>query len=278
MAKRYPWRDWLQSGLTHCNHIVIFRTTRMTSKARRVIRKNMIYGRLPVCDPAQFLVPSEAAGVFVFGDAMMEFERGKKFGKWVVLEVVGHKAVVQCGCGRIRHVFKSCLRLGKSTQCKSCSAKRTYRREKLKMRDAKEHSRHPLFNTWRGMLSRCDNPNRKDFRRYGAKGIAVCERWRSFKNFVEDVGPRPSLSHSLDRIDSAQGYSPDNVRWATLDQQVANRCNRIRVVLDGVPLTIREAAKRLSMSYGGCYARIRRNELTVVRGAIDEKSDLNFAG
>jgi hypothetical protein len=57
----------------------------------------------------------------------------------------------------------------------------------------------PGYNSWRGMLQRCSDPKLEFFRYYGARGIQVCERWRSFENFISDLGPRPSMRYSLER-------------------------------------------------------------------------------
>src|SRR5262245_44328367 len=69
------------------------------------------------------------------------------------------------------------------------------------------------YRVWRGMLSRCINPNCKSFRDYGGRGIGVCERWLVFENFLEDMGPSPSDHHEIDRLDNKKGYSPDNCEW-----------------------------------------------------------------
>ena len=80
------------------------------------------------------------------------------------------------------------------------------------------------YRTWKNMKSRCYNKSIKSYEYYGARGIAVCDRWlNSFENFLSDMGLRPSPSHSIDRKDNSLGYSPDNCTWATKAEQAANR-------------------------------------------------------
>lgn len=82
----------------------------------------------------------------------------------------------------------------------------------------------PEFLCWKNMHDRCINPNHRAYHNYGGRGITVCERWRKFENFLEDVGPRPTEIHSLDRWPDNNGhYEPGNVRWATPKQQIENR-------------------------------------------------------
>lgn len=86
---------------------------------------------------------------------------------------------------------------------------------------------HYLYTTWLQMKKRCYNPNCKDFRWYGGKGVEVCDRWRhDAGTFIEDLlellGDRP-LGYTLDRVDPFLGYSPDNVRWASKAEQASNK-------------------------------------------------------
>lgn len=87
-------------------------------------------------------------------------------------------------------------------------------------------SQYPrLYKIWIGLRARCNNPNDKDFDKYGARGIKVCEEWQNTpKEFIEwalNNGYADDLS--IDRIDVNKGYSPDNCRWANAVTQMRNR-------------------------------------------------------
>jgi hypothetical protein len=90
-------------------------------------------------------------------------------------------------------------------------------------------SHHPLYHTYIGMVNRCLNPNSHSYNYYGGRGIAVCKRWlgkNGFKNFIADMGNKPSPKHSIDRYPNNDGnYEPSNCRWATQKQQTNNKRN-----------------------------------------------------
>lgn len=80
------------------------------------------------------------------------------------------------------------------------------------------------YRSWQHMKNRCHNTLDPLYSRWGGKGIVVCSRWKdSFENFLSDMGHKPTIKHSLDRIDNSLGYSPDNCRWATDTEQSRNR-------------------------------------------------------
>lgn len=83
-------------------------------------------------------------------------------------------------------------------------------------------SRTPTYKTWAGMKNRCYNPLCGDYKNYGARGIAVCERWHDFQSFLEDMGIKPA-GMSIERLDNEADYSPGNCVWATKATQSRNR-------------------------------------------------------
>ena len=79
------------------------------------------------------------------------------------------------------------------------------------------------YRAWGAMWSRCTNPKASHFSHYGARGIKICDRWRSFLAFFSDMGEKPRPDLSLERIDNEKGYYPGNCKWATRSEQMLNR-------------------------------------------------------
>ena len=116
----------------------------------------------------------------------------------------------------------------------------------------------PEYKTWRSMISRCRLSGRKEFHRYGGRGIFVCDRWAdSFENFYEDMGPRPAGRFSIDRIDNNGPYSPENCKWSTMTEQARNkRTNRI-IEHGGRKQTLSEWAESAGLSIKRVHARLK---------------------
>lgn len=151
---------------------------------------------------------------------------GNKFGRWTVIERVDnrngyHYWLCKCECGTQREVDGRSLTSGLSTSCGCFKSENT---SKIFRTHGKSgNGRHSEYGIWGLMIQRCTNPNVKCYAMYGAKGVLVCERWLKFENFYEDIGPRPSPNHSIDRYPNNKGnYEPGNVRWATAKEQLRN--------------------------------------------------------
>lgn len=148
---------------------------------------------------------------------------GSRFGHLEAVEAVsvnriGHRVwACRCDCGNTsRHSIYHLLS-GHTTSC-GCVKRST----RLLHGQARGGAKTAEFLAWKAMIGRCTNPNTPGFCNWGGRGITVCERWVTFRNFFEDMGPRPSKQHSLDRIDVNGNYEPTNCRWATKDIQQHN--------------------------------------------------------
>ena len=97
----------------------------------------------------------------------------------------------------------------------------------------KGRSKHPLYYTWTGMWQRCTNPASADYKNYGRRGITICEDWRDFEKFIQDMGEKPTPKHSLDRRENSKGYSLENCKWSTATEQGRNRQHNVWVEFKG---------------------------------------------
>lgn len=104
----------------------------------------------------------------------------------------------------------------------------------------------PTYRSWKAMMSRCNNTHHHAYNRYGGRGIAVCKRWRDFRNFLADMGLRPSGT-SLDRRKNWLGYSKRNCRWATRIEQGSNRHNIIKTKIGGKLVVLVSEARRVGL-------------------------------
>lgn len=166
---------------------------------------------------------------------------GQKFGDWTVLRL-SHRTprrprgyrdfwVCRCVCSAEQAVEHYNLTRGHSTGCGACAGAKIAQ-AKLIHGNARKRAGHrptPEYRAWQKAKARCYDVNDPGFPRYGGRGITMCDVWRtSFDAFLADVGPRPSASHSLDRINNDGHYEPGNCRWATKAEQ---RRNQTRVKL-----------------------------------------------
>ena len=182
-----------------------------------------------------------------------------------------------CICGKEKWIVYSLLK-GAVRPVKSCGCKRIYllRKARLEHGASLRDSRlFPTFITWQSMLWRCYNKERKDYPRYGGRGISVCEDWKSsFENFLKYMGKKPK-GMSLGRIDNEDSYKPSNCRWETTQQQARNKSSNRLLNFKGQDRTLVECSELTGIKRSTISQRIEAgwsvsDALTKqVRGAIN---------
>lgn len=117
----------------------------------------------------------------------------------------------------------------------------------------------PEHAAWKHIKARCYDKNNNGYYRYGGRGITMSEEWKnSFEAFYRDMGPKPSSTHSVDRIDNDKGYYKDNCRWATTGEQAANKSTNVRYMYNGKSYLQGEFANIVGVSGPACaYWRSR---------------------
>lgn len=177
---------------------------------------------------------------------------GKKKGAWQC----------RCDCGATKVVLAAALLSGNTLSC-GCLGIENRRRARTKHggcghRGAERCSL--LYVTWRSMRRRCHAVSDTAFPNYGGRGIYVCTRWRDdFAAFREDMGERPSLAHSIDRIDNEGSYTcgkcdecrekgaPMNCRWADRKTQSRNTRQNRMIEYSGETMCLNDWAARYGM-------------------------------
>lgn len=184
---------------------------------------------------------------------------GQRFGRLVAVRSAGKNKHGQslweciCDCGNVKVTTIGGLRSGDAKSC-GCWAS-----EKTSAKNWKHGAcGTPEHRAWNGMRSRCYDPNTEYYHRYGGRGIKVCDRWlESFLNFLEDMGPRPSPLHTLDRVDNNRNYEPGNCRWATWEEQQNNRRTTRLLTHDGRTMSVAQWSRATGISESGIISRIQ---------------------
>ena len=147
--------------------------------------------------------------------AFVKDKTGKRFGAVVVVKQVpgrnksGHTLwLCICDCGETKVVVTNELRKNGISSC-GCLTKNI-----LSLANTTHGlSGTPEYNVWAEIKGRCTNPRHKEYHNYGDRGVHLCDSWKKFENFIEDMGKRPSPRHQIDRENNDGDYEPGNCRW-----------------------------------------------------------------
>jgi hypothetical protein len=154
---------------------------------------------------------------------------GKKYNKLTIIEEVekhvfpsgqtSKKYKCVCDCNNITYVLKRHIVKNHTTSC-GCHHKDVVK----KLLTTHSLSNHKLYLCWTNMKRRCYDVKNREYKRYGGRGIKVCDRWiNSFENFLNDMGEKPASHYSIDRINVDGNYGPTNCKWSTPKEQANNR-------------------------------------------------------
>ena len=126
------------------------------------------------------------------------------------------------------------------------------------------HTKSPEHRSWLSMMTRCvwSGPERPDYHLYQGKGITVCERWKDFRTFLADMGPKPTDRHTIERLDSSLGYTPENCVWATPRQQANNTTQTHRLTCNGITHTLSEWSELAGITNSSMTERLQRLGVT----------------
>ncbi len=178
---------------------------------------------------------------------------GQRFGRLTVMEFVPMESPhsywqCMCDCGNKTIARGTHLQSGNVTSCGCISIQRRYKHGKSQSR---------IYKIWVGMKNRCYNPNNRSYKRYGGRGIIMCEEWKTnftaFRDWALAHGYDETLS--IDRIDVDGNYEPSNCRWSNAKQQSRNRTTTTKVIYKGEELSVVEAAEKTGIDVRVLYTR-----------------------
>lgn len=163
-----------------------------------------------------------------------------------------------CDCGK-EFITRGCRLKDGSTKSCGCWHKR-----KMVTHGCSKRGQMTLeFRAWREMKNRCKGYCEHTKKYYKDKGITVCERWKKFENFLEDMGYRPSPKHSIDRIDNSKGYFKENCRWATKKEQANNMTSNCVLTYMGNSMTISQWSEKTGLKPGTLWNRLNISKWSV---------------
>jgi hypothetical protein len=180
---------------------------------------------------------------------------GERFDRLCVVRYHGPDSVgdavwwCRCDCGNELAVRVKSLKTANTRSC-GCLRKEVTAARGTTHGRTRGRKQPAEYRAWSHVIQRCTNPDNKDFKHYGGRGIQICDRWRkSFEAFLADMGERPSKYHTLDRFPNNDGnYEPGNCRWATQSEQMNNTRVNTLISCDGRTQTLQQWCDEVGIS------------------------------
>ncbi len=190
---------------------------------------------------------------------------GGRFGMLVAVRYVGSVTTGKntaaaweflCDCGnsivRVGHQVSG----GRVSSC-GCSHYRFISEARTIHGHAKNKVLSSEYKSWSAMKARCSRPSCNGYENYGGRGIRVCDRWATFTNFIDDMGPKPTVHHQLDRVDNDGWYGPDNCRWSTRFEQGNNKRKNIMLTHNGETMCLARWSRKTGIHYYTLWGRLK---------------------
>lgn len=198
---------------------------------------------------------------------------GMRFGRLTVMEEferrrspAGKSAIYwkcQCSCGKEGWVSGAALRSRATQSCRCLMMENLRRGAGRTHGHCVKGSETSEYHSYRSMLGRCLDPSDRAYRNYGGRGISVHPPWvKSFAEFYKCIGPKPTPSHTIDRIDNSLGYFPNNVKWSTRREQNNNMRRTIKVSYQGRTVSLSQACELAGVEHQMMYNRMRDGRRT----------------
>lgn len=178
---------------------------------------------------------------------------GRIFGRLTVLDKYEARGAVRfwlchCECGNEKFIATASLTKGKAKACGCRQFAGNHRTHGM--------TKTRIFGVWKGMKTRCTNPNATGYKNYGGRGIKVCERWmESFENFYADMGATYQDELTIERSDNNGNYEPGNCYWAAMLEQGSNSRKNVIIDTPQGSMHVAEAARISGIDLSTLYHR-----------------------
>ncbi len=203
---------------------------------------------------------------------------GKKFGRLTAIKFIKRKRYkyyweFSCSCGKVKIIRKDSVILKDTISC-GCYCRENNRRLNTTHGFSIKDKR--FYGIWRKMINRCLNKKISNYKRYGGRGIKVCNRWLEFENFRDDMY-KSYLEHieefnkentTIDRINNEGNYRKNNCKWATMQEQSNNRRNNHLITYNNQTMTIAQWARKLNINLDTLNSRLLLYKWSVKKSFI----------